>query len=82
MVKGQHERPEFDSSQKQDFYHLQSSQCGSGTHQDYYRGGGVSSELKRQEHEADNFSPSSAEVKNGGAVPSLPYTSSLRKKKI
>jgi hypothetical protein len=33
--------------------------------------------VKRQGHEADHSSPSSAEVKNGGAIPPLPHMSSL-----
>jgi hypothetical protein len=37
--------------------------------------GALSPEVKLPELEADHSPPSSAEVKNGGAVPSLPYTS-------
>jgi hypothetical protein len=36
----------------------------------------VSPGIKQQRREADHSPPSSAEVKNGGAVPSLPLTSS------
>jgi hypothetical protein len=34
--------------------------------------GVISPEIKRQELEADHSPPFSAEVKNGGAIPSLP----------
>jgi hypothetical protein len=34
--------------------------------------------LKRQRRESDHSPPSSAEVKNGGAIPPLPHTSSWR----
>jgi hypothetical protein len=34
--------------------------------------------VKRQEREADHLPPSSAEIKNGGAVPLLAHTSSWR----
>jgi hypothetical protein len=33
----------------------------------------LSPEVKRQGREADHSAPSSAEVKNGGAIPILPY---------
>jgi hypothetical protein len=36
----------------------------------------VSSEVKRQGHEADHSLPPSAEVKNGGAILPLPHVSS------
>jgi hypothetical protein len=36
----------------------------------------ISTEVRRQEHETDGSFPSSAEVKTGGAIPSLPNTSS------
>jgi hypothetical protein len=35
-------------------------------------------EVKRPECEADQWQPSTAEVKNNGAIPPLPYTSSWR----
>jgi hypothetical protein len=38
--------------------------------------GAFSPGLKRQGREADHSPPSSAEVKNGGAIPPLPHTSS------
>jgi hypothetical protein len=38
--------------------------------------GGFSLGVKRPGHEADHSPPSSAEVKNGGAIPPLPQTSS------
>jgi hypothetical protein len=34
--------------------------------------------VKRPRRVSDHSSPSSAEVKNGGAIPPLPYTSSWR----
>jgi hypothetical protein len=37
----------------------------------------IFSEVKWQGHEADHSTPSSAEVKNGGAIPPLPLTSWL-----
>jgi hypothetical protein len=38
--------------------------------------GALSPGVKQQGHEADHSPPSSAEVKNGGAIPSLPHASS------
>jgi hypothetical protein len=40
-----------------------------------YRGGGLSSRVKRTEREAGHSHPSYAEVKNFGTVPTLPCTS-------
>jgi hypothetical protein len=40
--------------------------------------GALSLVVKRSEHEADHSPSSSAEVKNGGAVPQLSHTSSWR----
>jgi hypothetical protein len=40
--------------------------------------GAVSSGVKRQGREAEHSPSSSAEAKNGGAIPSLPHTSSWR----
>jgi hypothetical protein len=37
----------------------------------------LSLRLKRPGSESDHSPPSSAEIKNGGAIPPLPYTSSL-----
>jgi hypothetical protein len=52
-----------------DFTLLYSVQTGSGAHQaSYPMGTGV----KRSKREADHSSPSSAEVKNGGAIPPSP----------
>jgi hypothetical protein len=42
------------------------------------RGGGASQGLKRQGREADHSAPCSAEVKNGGVIPSLPQIPSWR----
>jgi hypothetical protein len=59
---------------------LYSVQTGSGTHPGSYpmdtRGGFPG--VKRQEHETDHLPPSSTEVKNGGAISPLLYTSSWR----
>jgi hypothetical protein len=41
-----------------------------------YRGGEISSGVKRQGHEANHSPRSTAEVKNGGAIPPLPHISS------
>jgi hypothetical protein len=41
-------------------------------------GGAVFTEVKPLGHEADCSPPSSAEVKNGGVIPSLPHTRSWR----
>jgi hypothetical protein len=38
--------------------------------------GAVSPEVKRQGREDDHSPPSSAEVKNAGAIPPFPHTSS------
>jgi hypothetical protein len=40
--------------------------------------GAVSPGAKRKVREADHSPPASAEVKNGGAIPSLPHTYSWR----
>jgi hypothetical protein len=40
--------------------------------------GSLTTRVKRQEREADHLPPFSAEVKNDGAVPPLPHTSSWR----
>jgi hypothetical protein len=40
--------------------------------------GSISLGVKRQGRETDRSTPSSAEVKNGGAIPLLPHTSSWR----
>jgi hypothetical protein len=54
-------------------------QTGSGAHPDSFAmgtgGGGVASPgMKRQRRKADHSPPSSADVKNGGAIPPLPHT--------
>jgi hypothetical protein len=53
-------------------------QTGSGAHPASYPKGtsALSSGLKRPEREADHSPLSSAEVKNGGAMPALPHMSS------
>jgi hypothetical protein len=57
---------------------LFSVQTGSGTHPASYPmgTGAVSTGVKWQEHEAGHSPPSSAEVKNGEVLSSLPITSS------
>jgi hypothetical protein len=40
--------------------------------------GALPAEVKRQGHVADHSPPSNAEVKNGGAIPPLPYMFSWR----
>jgi hypothetical protein len=61
-----------------DFPLFHSIQTGSGANTASYPVGigALSPGVKRSGHEADNSPPSSAEVKNGGAIPSLPHTSS------
>jgi hypothetical protein len=58
----------------QDFSLLHSVQAGSGAHTASYPMGigGSFTGGKRQGREADRSPPSSAEVKNGGAIPPLP----------
>jgi hypothetical protein len=54
-------------------------QTGSGAHPAFYpmgTGGQFSQGVKQPGHEADNSSPSSAEIKNVGAIPPLPHMSS------
>jgi hypothetical protein len=61
--------PGFESRQGQDFSLLHSVRTGSGAYAaSYPTGTGV----KRQGREADHSPPSSAEVKNGGAIPPIP----------
>jgi hypothetical protein len=70
-------RQGFDSRQGQDFFLLHSVQTGPGAtqlpvqwiHGVIYRG------VKRLGCEADHLPPSSAKVKNGGAIPPLPHMS-------
>jgi hypothetical protein len=73
--------PWFDSQQRQGFAFLYSFQTGSGAQCSpslLYNGylGALSLSVKRQGREADHSPPSSAKVKNGGAIPSLPCMSS------
>jgi hypothetical protein len=67
-------RPGFDSRQRQDFSVLHSVQTGSRAHPAFYPMGIVDSFPgdKAAGREADHSPPSSAEVKNGGAIPPLP----------
>jgi hypothetical protein len=67
----------FDSWHGQDFPLLQSVQTSSGAHPASYPMGneGFFQGVKRQEHKADHSTPSSAEVKKGGAIAPLPYMS-------
>jgi hypothetical protein len=55
-------RPGYDFHQGQDFSLLYSVQTGSGAHTASY-----------PEREADHSLPSSADVKNDGAIPPLPH---------
>jgi hypothetical protein len=70
--------PGFDSRQRQDLSLLHSMQASFGAEPASYPTGtvGVSPGVKRQGCEADHSSPSSAEVKNGRAIPPLPLASS------
>jgi hypothetical protein len=64
-----------------DFSLLHSVRTGSGACPTSYpiRAAEVfSPEVKRPNREADHLRPSSTEFKNGGAIPSLPDTSSWR----
>jgi hypothetical protein len=58
----------FESRQGQNFFFLHNDQTDSGAH--------PASELKWPVREVDHSLPSSAEVKNGGAIPMLPHMSS------
>jgi hypothetical protein len=67
------------AARARDFCRLHSVQTGSGVHTAYYpmgTGGALSSGVKRSVCEADHSRPTTAEVKNAGAMPPLPYTSS------
>jgi hypothetical protein len=57
---------------------LHSTQTGSEAHPASYPvdTGGDSPGVKRPGRETDHLSPSSAEVKNGGAIPLLPHMAS------
>jgi hypothetical protein len=65
---------------ERDLSPLHNVQTGCGVHPALYTmgTGAVSPGVKRQGHEADHSAPSNAEVRNGGAIPSLPHTSSRR----
>jgi hypothetical protein len=54
---------------------LHSVQTGSGAHPESYPmgTGALSPGVKRPGREADHSPPSSADVKNGGAIPLLPH---------
>jgi hypothetical protein len=66
--------PGFDIQQGQDFSPLHSIQTNSGAHPASCSigTGGISPGVKQLGHEADYSPPSSAEVKNGGAIPPFP----------
>jgi hypothetical protein len=60
-------------AEARDFSLLHSGQTGSGAHQPVQLvQGAFSQEINRPEREADHSPPSRAEVKNGGATPTLP----------
>jgi hypothetical protein len=69
-------RPRFDSRYGKNLLH--SVQTGSWAHPGTYQMGTEDSFpwVKRPRREADHSPPSSAEVKSGGAIPSLPHMSS------
>jgi hypothetical protein len=74
-------RPEFYSPQRQDiFLYSTASRPALGPTQPSIQWvqEALSPRDKRLGHEADHSPSSSAEVKNGGAIPSLPRTSSWR----
>jgi hypothetical protein len=61
----------------QDLSLLHSVQAGSGAHPPSYPGA-ISPGVKRPGRQAEYLLPSSAEVKNGGAIPPLPRMSTWR----
>jgi hypothetical protein len=65
---------------ERDFYVLHSVQTSSEAYPASYSAGTAAGFLgvKRPGREADHSSPSSAEVKNDGAIRPLPHTSSRR----
>jgi hypothetical protein len=65
-------------TEARDFSLLYSVQTSPGAHATTYTmgRGALSPGVKRSRRETDQASPSIAEVKNGGAVPLLPHTSS------
>jgi hypothetical protein len=71
--------PGFDSRQELEIF-LYSTASSSGDHLASHPVGprGSSPGVRRLGREADHSPPSSAKVKNGGAIPSLPHTSSWR----
>jgi hypothetical protein len=70
-------RPGFDSDKGRYVSLIHSLQSGSGAHPQWIQRA-ISPEVKRPTREADHSSPSSAEVKNGGAIPPLSLMSSWR----
>jgi hypothetical protein len=77
MAKGS----QFESRLGQEFFSFHVVQTGSGVQPASYRvgaGSTLSPGVKRPGSEADHSPPSSAEVKNGGAISPFPHTSSLR----
>jgi hypothetical protein len=68
----------FDSQWGQEIFLMYNVQTGSGAHPATYTvgHGGCFPKGKWQGHEADHSPTSNAEVKNGGAILSLPHTSS------
>jgi hypothetical protein len=62
------------------FYQFYSIQTCSGAHPASYpmRTGCFSPKVKQPGREADHQPPSNVEIKNGGAIPPLPNTSSWR----
>jgi hypothetical protein len=74
-------RPGFDSRQRQElFLYSTESKPALGPTEPpiQWVPGTISPEVKRPGREADHSPPSSTQVKNGEAIPALPYTSSWR----
>jgi hypothetical protein len=67
----------FDSRRRQEIslFWPATSALGITQHPIKWVTGALSSRLKRQVREADHSPPSSTDVKNGGAIPPLPYAS-------
>jgi hypothetical protein len=73
-------RPGFDSRQCKILYLLHSAQIDTGAHPAPYPMGteGPFPGVERSGCEGDHLSPSTVEVKNGGAILPLPHTFSWR----
>jgi hypothetical protein len=76
MGYGLEDRGSIPGSNKGFFYISQHPEQGPTKPTTQWLQGAVSPEVKRPRREDNQSRPSSAEVKNGGAIPSLPHTSS------